>query len=39
MIVMGAAGYRFGDYWRLGLAVTVAWFAVAIGLIPVIWGT
>ncbi len=39
MIVMGAAGYRFGDYWKLGLAVTVAWFAVAIGLIPVIWGT
>ena len=39
MIVMGAAGYRFGDYWKLGLAVTVAWFVVAVGLIPVIWGT
>jgi di/tricarboxylate transporter len=39
MIVMGAAGYRFGDYWKLGLAVTVAWFAVAIGLIPLVWGT
>ncbi len=39
MIVMGAAGYRFGDYWRLGLAVTAAWFVVAVGLIPVIWGT
>ena len=39
MIVMGAAGYRFGDYWKLGLAVTVGWFVVAIGLVPVIWGT
>lgn len=37
MIVMGAAGYRFGDYWKLGLAVTLAWFVVAIALIPVIW--
>jgi di/tricarboxylate transporter len=39
MIVMGAAGYRFGDYWKLGLAVTAVWFVVAVGLIPVIWGT
>lgn len=39
MIVMGPAGYRFGDYWRLGLAVTAAWFVVAVGLIPVVWGT
>ena len=39
MIVMGPAGYRFGDYWRLGLVVTAAWFVVAVGLIPVVWGT
>jgi di/tricarboxylate transporter len=37
MIVMGPAGYRFGDYWRLGLVVTAAWFVVAVGLIPVVW--
>ncbi|HEY0189260.1 MAG TPA: SLC13 family permease [Cellulomonas sp.] len=37
MIVMGPAGYRFGDYWRLGLVLTVAWFVVAVGLIPVLW--
>jgi di/tricarboxylate transporter len=37
MIVMGAAGYRFGDYWKLGLAVTATWFVVAVGLIPVLW--
>lgn len=39
MIVMGPGGYRFGDYWRLGLAVTVAWFVVAITLIPAVWPT
>lgn len=37
MIVMGPAGYRFGDYWRLGLVVTLAWFVLAVGLVPVIW--
>ena len=39
MIVMGAGGYRFADYWKLGLATTLAWFVVAIALIPVIWPT
>ena len=39
MIVMGAGGYRFADYWKLGLATTLAWFVVAISLIPVIWPT
>jgi di/tricarboxylate transporter len=39
MIVMGPAGYRFGDYWKLGLATTAAWFVVAVGLIPVFWPT
>ncbi|GIG22826.1 SLC13 family permease [Cellulomonas chitinilytica] len=37
MIVMGPAGYRFGDYWKLGLVTTGAWFVVAVGLIPLIW--
>ncbi|WP_456787163.1 SLC13 family permease [Cellulomonas sp. P5_C5] len=39
MMVMGAGGYRFSDYWKLGLATTVAWFVVAVLLIPVIWPT
>ncbi|GEL93579.1 SLC13 family permease [Cellulomonas composti] len=37
MIVMGPAGYRFGDYWKLGLVTTAAWFVVAVGLIPLLW--
>ncbi|WP_156253401.1 SLC13 family permease [Pseudactinotalea terrae] len=39
MIVMGAGGYRFGDYWRLGLVLTLVWFVVAVALIPLIWGS
>ena len=39
MMVMGAGGYRFSDYWKLGLVTTLAWFVVAVLLIPVIWPT
>jgi di/tricarboxylate transporter len=39
MMVMGPGGYAFADYWKLGLATTLAWFAVAVVLIPVIWPT
>jgi di/tricarboxylate transporter len=39
MIVMGPAGYRFADYWRLGLVLTAVWFAVAVVLIPLVWST
>jgi di/tricarboxylate transporter len=37
LIAMGAAGYRFGDYWRLGLLVMVVFFLVAVFLVPVFW--
>jgi di/tricarboxylate transporter len=37
MMVMGPGGYRFGDYWRLGLPV-MAWFLiVAVVVIPLVW--
>jgi di/tricarboxylate transporter len=37
MMVMGPGGYRFGDYWRLGLPV-MAWFlVVAVVVIPFVW--
>lgn len=37
MMVMEPAGYRFGDYWRLGLPV-LAWYAVvAIVWVPLVW--
>jgi di/tricarboxylate transporter len=37
LIVMGPGGYRFGDYWKLGLLLMVLYFAVAVFWVPVIW--
>tara|TARA_B100000700_G_scaffold65607_1_gene72459 strand:+ start:10833 stop:12629 length:1797 start_codon:yes stop_codon:yes gene_type:complete len=37
LLVMGPGGYRFGDYWRLGLPLTAVTFAVAIPMIIVVW--
>ena len=37
MMVMGPGGYRFGDYWKLGLPMVVVFFAVSVGLVPLIW--
>ena len=38
MMIMTPAGYRFGDYWKLGLPVMVWWFLVAIVVVPLGWG-
>ncbi len=38
MMIMTPAGYRFGDYWKLGLPVMVWWFVVAIAVVPLGWG-
>jgi di/tricarboxylate transporter len=37
LIAMGAAGYKFSDYWRLGLAVMVVFFVVSIVVVPIFW--
>lgn len=37
MMVMGPGGYRFGDYWKLGLCLLVLFFVVAVLLVPVFW--
>jgi len=36
-LVAGPGGYRFGDYWRLGLPLSVIVICVATLLIPVFW--
>jgi di/tricarboxylate transporter len=36
-LVLGPGGYRFGDYWRLGLPLSIIVVSVATGLIPIIW--
>ena len=37
MMVMGPAGYRFGDYWKLGLCLIVLFLLGAVLLVPVWW--
>ncbi|MGE2719311.1 SLC13 family permease [Mycolicibacterium celeriflavum] len=37
MIVMHPGGYRFSDYWRLGIVTMAAWFVVAMVVIPFWW--
>ena len=37
LMVMQPAGYRFGDYWRLGLPLVAIYVAVAVLYVPLIW--
>jgi len=37
LMVMGPAGYRFGDYWKLGLPLLGVTFVVAVLVVPLIW--
>jgi di/tricarboxylate transporter len=37
LMVMGPGGYRFGDYWRLGLPLLLLYGVVAVLLVPVFW--
>ena len=36
-MVLGPGGYRFGDYWRLGLPLKIVVVGVAVPLISVVW--
>lgn len=36
-IIMGPGGYRFGDYWRMGLPLELIVLGVSIPLIPLVW--
>ena len=37
LMVQGPGGYRFTDYWRLGLPLTIWFFLVGVFLVPVFW--
>jgi len=37
-LVMGPGGYRFGDYWRLGLPLEILIVAVTVPMIAWVWG-
>jgi len=36
-LVMGPGGYRFGDYWKLGLPLSLIVVAVATPMIVMVW--
>lgn len=36
-LVMGPGGYRFGDYWRLGLPVEIVILIVGVPMICLVW--
>jgi di/tricarboxylate transporter len=37
-LVYGLGGYRFGDYWRLGLPITGTVVIISLVVIPRVWG-
>jgi di/tricarboxylate transporter len=37
LMVMEPGGYRFGDYWKLGLPLMALFGVVAVLLVPLIW--
>ena len=37
LMVMGPGGYKFGDYWKLGLLIMLWYFIVSILWVPLIW--
>lgn len=37
LMVMQPAGYRFGDYWKLGLPLAILFVTVATLYVPLIW--
>ncbi len=36
-LIMGPGGYRFGDYWRMGLPLEILVIAVAVPMILLVW--
>lgn len=36
-LIMGPGGYKFGDYWRMGLPLEILVVAVAVPMILVVW--
>ena len=37
MIIMGPGGYRFGDYWRIGLPLEILVIVVSLPMIVTVW--
>ncbi len=36
-LILGPGGFRFGDYWRLGLPISILVVVISIPLLPLVW--
>ena len=36
-LILGPGGYRFGDFWKLGLPIDAIILAVAVPLLPIVF--
>jgi di/tricarboxylate transporter len=36
-LILGPGGYRFGDYWRMGLPLEILIVAVSVPMLLVVW--
>lgn len=36
-LVMGPGGYRFGDYWRMGLPLELIIVCIAVPILLIVW--
>jgi di/tricarboxylate transporter len=37
LMVMGPGGYKFSDYWKLGICMMALFFVVSVFWVPVVW--
>ena len=37
LMVMGPGGYKFGEYWKLGLPLLIWFFFVSVFYVPLVW--
>lgn len=38
LMIMGPSGYKFSDYWKLGICCMAWFFIVAVFFVPMVWG-
>jgi di/tricarboxylate transporter len=38
LMIMGPGGYKFGDYWKIGIVCMAWFFVIAVFYVPLIWG-
>jgi di/tricarboxylate transporter len=37
LMIMGPGGYKFGDYWKIGIVCMAWFFVIAVFYVPLIW--